>query len=73
MNEYSDRKRKFSIMGLLFLGMILSFFDRLAINVAIIPIEEEFHLSSSQTGLLLSVFFFSYAIMQLLGGWLADR
>lgn len=73
MHEYSDRKRKFIIMGLLFLGMILSFFDRLAINVAIIPIEEEFHLSSSQTGLLLSVFFFSYAIMQLLGGWLTDK
>ncbi len=73
MNSYPDRKRKFIILGLLFVGMILSFFDRLAINVGIIPIEEEFQLNPSQTGLLISVFFFSYSIMQLLGGWLTDK
>ncbi|MBE5107511.1 MFS transporter [Bacillus thuringiensis] len=73
MNSYPDRKRKFMILGLLFIGMILSFFDRLAINVGIIPIEEEFQLNPSQTGLLISVFFFSYSIMQLLGGWLTDK
>ncbi|MBZ4225903.1 MFS transporter [Bacillus wiedmannii] len=73
MNSYPGRKRKFIILGLLFVGMILSFFDRLAINVGIIPIEEEFQLNPSQTGLLISAFFFSYSIMQLLGGWLTDK
>lgn len=38
-----------------------------------IPISKEFHLSPSQTGLIISVFFMSYAVMQLLGGWLSDK
>ncbi|MBY0597493.1 MFS transporter [Bacillus bingmayongensis] len=73
MDSYSGGKRKFIIFGFLFVAMILSFFDRLAINVGIIPIEEEFQLNPSQTGLLISAFFVSYSFMQLLGGWLTDR
>lgn len=42
-------------------------------NVAIIPITEEFNLNSSQAGLVISVFFVSYAVMQLIGGYLSDK
>ncbi|MEK4030033.1 MFS transporter [Pseudobacillus sp. FSL P4-0506] len=73
MQLYVSKKRKFIISGLLFIGMILSFFDRVAINVGIIPITDEFHLNTSQTGLLISIFFVSYSLMQLLGGWMTDK
>jgi len=42
-------------------------------NVAIIPIAEEFHLNETQAGLVISVFFMSYAVMQLVGGFLSDK
>jgi sugar phosphate permease len=73
MEMYASKKRKIVISGLLFVGMVLSFFDRVAINVAIIPIGDEFNLSTSQTGLLISIFFVSYSLMQPLGGWMTDK
>ncbi|WP_194841628.1 MFS transporter [Sporosarcina obsidiansis] len=73
MVSLTGRKRKVVIMILLFVGMIISFFDRLAINVAAIPIEKEFGLNPSQVGLLISAFFISYSLMQPLGGWLTDK
>lgn len=73
MQLYASNKRKIMISGLLFVGMILSFFDRVAINVGIIPIAEEFHLTTSQTGILISIFFVSYSLMQPLGGWMTDK
>ncbi|WHY58943.1 MFS transporter [Peribacillus simplex] len=73
MQLYASKKRKLMISGLLFVGMILSFFDRVAINVGIIPIADEFHLNTSQTGFLISIFFVSYSLMQPLGGWMTDK
>lgn len=73
MEMYASKKRKMMISGLLFVGMVLSFFDRVAINVAVIPMGEEFHLNASQTGLLISIFFVSYSLMQPLGGWMTDK
>ncbi|MBY0144346.1 MFS transporter [Neobacillus niacini] len=73
METYASKKRKIVISGLLFIGMVLSFFDRVAINVAIIPMGDEFNLSTSQTGLLISIFFVSYSLMQPLGGWMTDK
>nr|WP_263327740.1 MFS transporter [Neobacillus sp. Marseille-Q6967] len=73
MELYANKKRKVMISGLLFVGMVLSFFDRVAINVGIIPIGDEFQLNASQTGLLISIFFISYSLMQPLGGWMTDK
>ncbi|MFE4707896.1 MFS transporter [Peribacillus simplex] len=72
-NDLTDRKRKSIILSLLFIGMMLSYFDRLAINIGIIPMGKELNLDPSQTGLLLSAFYIGYTIMQPIGGWLTDK
>ncbi|MFK2827051.1 MFS transporter [Bacillus sp. B190/17] len=61
------------ILALLFLGWTLGNLDRYIMNYAVLSITEDLHLSPSSTGLLLSSFFAGYAIMQMPGGWLADR
>lgn len=61
------------ILLLLFLGWTLGNIDRYIMNYAVLSITEDLKLSASSTGLLLSSFFAGYAIMQLPGGWLADR
>ncbi|MDR7313810.1 MFS transporter [Brevibacillus nitrificans] len=66
-------QKKYLILMLLFLAQILNFIDKTAINFAIIPISKELNLPTEQVGLVLSSFFLSYAIMQLVGGYLADR
>ncbi|QRG66833.1 MFS transporter [Brevibacillus choshinensis] len=69
----ANGKHKYLILGLLCLGWIINYFDKVAINVAVIPISQEFGLSETQVGLILSSFFLSYAIMQPIGGSLADK
>lgn len=69
----ANRKHKTLILLLLCFGWFINTFDRIAINVAVIPISKEFGLSETQVGLIISSFFLSYAIMQPIGGSLADR
>lgn len=68
----STRKRNW-ILSLLFLGWALGNLDRYIMNYAILHITDDLNLNASSTGILLSSFFAGYAIMQLPGGWLADR
>ncbi|OIK16806.1 MFS transporter [Bacillus sp. MUM 116] len=68
----SKRTRNW-ILALLFLGWSLGNIDRYIMNYAVLSITKDLHLSASSTGLLLSSFFAGYAIMQMPGGWLADR
>lgn len=66
-------KRSYLILFVLFIAQIFNFIDKTAINYAIIPISKELNLSSDKVGLVLSCFFLSYAIMQFVGGYLADK
>ena len=64
---------KYIIITMLFLGWCLGNFDRFIINYAILGISEDLQLSASTTGIVLSSFFAGYALMQIPGGWLADK
>jgi MFS transporter, ACS family, glucarate transporter len=64
---------KYVIIILLFLGWSIGNFDRFFMNYAILGISKDLQLSASQTGIVLSSFFAGYALMQIPGGWLADR
>jgi MFS transporter, ACS family, glucarate transporter len=64
---------KIVILILLFLGWCLGNMDRLAMSYGVVPIGKEFNLSSSLVGLVLSSFFIGYVLMQIPGGWLADK
>lgn len=61
------------ILLLLFAGNLFSALDRFVINYGIVHISDDLQLSASSTGLILSIFFLGYAIMQIPGGWMADR
>ena len=64
---------KYGIIAILFLGWSLGNFDRFIMNYAILGISEDFQLTASATGIVLSSFFAGYALMQIPGGWLADK
>ena len=73
MKELLSARKRNWILALLFLGWALGNLDRYIMNYAVLSITEDLNLSASSTGILLSSFFAGYAIMQLPGGWLADR
>lgn len=61
------------LITLLFLGWFISSMDRMFINIAIVPIGEELKLAPAALGIVLSIFYLGYTLMQIPGGWLADR
>ncbi|MDB5992354.1 MAG: Major facilitator transporter [Herbaspirillum sp.] len=70
MNSIS---KKYVITSVLFVGWFVSYLDRFLINMALPFIGKEFHMDEVGLGMMLSVFFMGYAIIQLPGGWLSDK
>ena len=72
LTDFSHHRRWW-IVGLLFAASLINYLDRAAISFALPIISRDFHLTAQGKGLLLSSFFWSYALMQLPIGWSADR
>ncbi|MHC5261414.1 MFS transporter [Streptomyces sp. UC4497] len=64
---------RWTIVGFSALGLTIAYLDRAAISVAMPFMSKEFHISSAVQGVLLSAFFWTYALFQLPSGWLLDR
>lgn len=58
---------------MIYIGYIVCFIDRSAISIALPYIGKDLHLSTASLGVVASAFFFSYALMQIPGGWLTDK
>ena len=65
--------RNWPIVGLLFLAGLFNYLDRATLSVALPVISLDLSLGPGSKGLLLSAFFWSYALMQLPAGWSVDR
>ncbi len=55
------------------LGLTIAYLDRSALSVALPFITREFEISPAVQGVVLSSFFWSYAVFQVPSGWLLDR
>ncbi|MFE2961336.1 MFS transporter [Nocardia tengchongensis] len=66
------RTTRITVM-LLFAAWVVDYIDRTVINFALPSIGEDLGLDHTQQGLLVSVFFVAYALVQVPGGLLADR
>ncbi|WP_153557423.1 MFS transporter [Roseimaritima sediminicola] len=66
-------RTRWVLLALLVVSILVNYIDRGALSVAIPSMEAEFSLSDSQKGMLLSAFFWTYALLQLPAGWLVDR
>lgn len=61
-----------TIVALMF-GYSMVYMDKNMVSTAIIPIAKQLNLTASKTGLIMSAFFLGYSLMQIPGGWLADK
>lgn len=71
-----QRKRsraRFMILSLLFVGTAINYLDRTNMAVAASAIQGDLGLDPVLMGLLLSAFGWTYAFMQIPGGWFVDR
>ena len=69
----SHNTARWGIVGLLLVSVCINYVDRGSLSVAAPILSEEFSLSPSKLGYLLSAFFWSYTAFQLVVGWLVDR
>lgn len=66
-------KLRWFVVFLVFIATGLSFLDRQVLSIAILKIQEDFHISDTQYGWINTSFLLSYAIMFTVGGWFIDR
>ncbi len=66
-------QRRWWIVGLLFLAVLVNYIDRNNLSVAAVPVMEEFDFSPSTAGALMSAFFWTYTLLQIPSGWVVDR
>src|SRR4051812_41108562 len=73
--EGESSARRWTVVGLLCLGIIIAYIDRTNLSIALAAkdFRELFHLTDNDRGLLNSAFFWSYAILQIPAGWLVDK
>lgn len=67
--------RRWGIIGLLCLGMIIAYFDRVNLSVALAEpdFRNFFQLTDRDRGSLNAAFFWTYAVLQIPAGWFVDR
>jgi ACS family D-galactonate transporter-like MFS transporter len=68
-------RRRWAVIGLLSLGMIIAYASRSNLSVALVTKDfiRSFQLSDTDRGLLNSAFFWAYAALQIPAGWVVDR
>jgi len=64
---------RWRIFAVIFALTMVNLIDRVSLSIAMPTIAHEFSLSPSLQGLILSSFFWAYALLQIPGGWLIDR
>lgn len=62
-----------AVLVLLGISVFLNYVDRGNLSIAAPMLKDELGISGSQLGVLLSAFFWTYACLQLISGWLVDR
>jgi MFS transporter, ACS family, D-galactonate transporter len=64
---------RWRIFLLLLLIVTINYIDRASLSVAMPLISREFRITPSVQGFIFSCFFWTYTLMQVPAGWLADR
>ncbi|HXD08023.1 MAG TPA: MFS transporter, partial [Burkholderiaceae bacterium] len=64
---------RWRIGGLIGVGVLINYFDRISLSVAGPQLQEAFGLTPQDLGVLFSAFFWSYALLQIPAGMVLDR
>lgn len=72
VKEKKATKKRYNILGLIFITVVINYMDRSNISVAAAALREELELSTLQMGLVFSAFAWTYSSLQIPGGILVD-
>ena len=69
----SQQKSSLPVITLLVIAVLINYVDRGNLALAAPLLSKDWGLSTSQLGILLSAFFWTYVLLQIPVGWLVDR
>jgi MFS family permease len=72
-SQQAQTTRRWTIVFLLCIASLINYLDRSSISLALPLLARDLHLGPESKGLLLSAFFWTYALLQIPVGWAADR
>ncbi|MGG3571038.1 MFS transporter [Bacillus gobiensis] len=64
---------RWNIAILMWAAIAINYLDRTVLSATTPALMEEFGLDAAQMGIIMSAFFWSYALFQIPAGWLADK
>jgi ACS family D-galactonate transporter-like MFS transporter len=64
---------RWKMFFLMLVLVTINYIDRSSISIAMPIISKEFNIDHTVQGLILGAFFWTYSLMQIPGGWLADK
>lgn len=71
----NDKKSniRWVVASLMWAAIAINYIDRTVLSAAAPHMMKEFKLTSGEMGILMSGFFWSYALLQIPAGWIADK
>lgn len=66
-------RTRWVVAALMWLAIAINYIDRTVLSAAAPKLIEEFGLTPDMMGIVLSAFFWSYALLQIPAGWVSDR
>lgn len=73
MESTKKSKARFVIAVLMLAAVVINYLDRTVMSAAAPEIMNDLHIDPAEMGYIMSMFFFSYALMQIPAGWLGDK
>jgi ACS family D-galactonate transporter-like MFS transporter len=65
-------RARFGVVSLLFVNVVVNYMDRANLSVAAPALARDLHLTPAELGWVFSAFGWTYAALQIPGGWLVD-
>lgn len=73
MNQVKRTRMRWNVAAMMWAAIAINYIDRTVLSAAAPKIQSEFGLGPLEMGIVLSAFFWSYALLQVPAGYLADR
>jgi len=73
LDDRHPRRVQVIVVGLMVSLCVMSLFDRTIMSICAPSVMKEFSLTETQMGMVFSAFSFTYALLMIPGGHLADR
>lgn len=66
-------KVRYAMLALVFINVMINYLDRSNLSVAAADLSKDLHLNTVEMGLIFSAFGWTYALLQIPGGLIADK